>query len=430
MSKFNVLVFPGGTEIGLEINRALRASKEITLFSAGLAISNHAPFVFKRHFELPSIYDEGWIDALNLLIEGKKIDFIFPAYDDIIVALATHAHKIKAQVISSPLETCLITRSKLKTYNFFKNILPTPTIYKQIEEIESYPIFIKPDIGQGSQGTALIYSSEQLHFLIKEAVSREKQLVIMEYLPGPEYTIDCFTHRKQGLLYCSARERIRTKNGISMASRHLSNPIFLEFAKVISQHLEFYGAWFFQLKQDAAGSYKLLEIAPRIAGTMALSRVHGVNFPLLSLYEALETPLQISTHNLSVEIDRALTNRYKYGFTFDVLYIDLDDTLIIDDAVNLDAIRLIYQCINKDIRVVLLTRHKNNLTETLNRYHLSTLFDEVIHINDGTSKAKFIRGQNAIFVDDSFRERQEVQLNCQIPTFDSSMIEMLFDDRV
>ena len=83
---YNVLVFPGGSEIGLEIHRALKYCRNIELFSAGIDNNSHAPFVFKMHFNLPSIYQKGWKNRLNRIIGENKIDFIYPAYDDIIIA--------------------------------------------------------------------------------------------------------------------------------------------------------------------------------------------------------------------------------------------------------------------------------------------------------------------------------------------------------
>ncbi len=47
MSKiYNVLVFPGGTEIGPETHKTLNQCKDIRLFSIGLSISNHAPITW------------------------------------------------------------------------------------------------------------------------------------------------------------------------------------------------------------------------------------------------------------------------------------------------------------------------------------------------------------------------------------------------
>src|SRR5438034_10667059 len=77
---YNVLVFPGGTEIGLEIQRSLRDCKEVRLFSAGAAVSNHAPYVYADHAIVPSIDDPAWVDALNQVIRERGIDYIYPAY--------------------------------------------------------------------------------------------------------------------------------------------------------------------------------------------------------------------------------------------------------------------------------------------------------------------------------------------------------------
>src|ERR1700676_4839504 len=94
---YRVLVFPGGTEIGLEINSALRQCKDVELFSAGIHTSNHAPFVYAQHFEIPSVTEGGWIEALNEIIDRLEIDYIFPAYDDVLVALAENREKINAR---------------------------------------------------------------------------------------------------------------------------------------------------------------------------------------------------------------------------------------------------------------------------------------------------------------------------------------------
>ena len=41
----------------------------------------------------------------------------------------------------------------------------------------------------------------------------------MEYLPGRELTVDCFSDRERGVLFARARPRERTRAGISMATR-------------------------------------------------------------------------------------------------------------------------------------------------------------------------------------------------------------------
>jgi hypothetical protein len=422
-------VFPGGTEIGLEIHRALRFCKDIELFSAGSAVSNHAPYVFRNHFVIPTVTSGDWIEPLNRVLDDIGIDYIFPAHDDVITALDENRDRIHAEPILSPSETCGITRSKSETYERFSGILPVPRQYRDPSSVERFPVFLKPDRGQGSQRT---YKADNIDEL-KTILAKEMDLIILEFLGGKEYTIDCFSDRRSGLLYCQGRERIRVRAGISMNSKPVGrreNAVFTDYATVINQTLDLYGAWFFQMKRDDSGELKLLEIAPRIGGTMAMSRVSGVNLPLLRIYEHEGIDLAIMTNDYEVEIDRALTNRYKHNLSYDKIYVDLDDTLVINGKVNSELVSLLYQAAGNDIRVFLLTRTKENVTEYLRRFRIEGLFDDVILLDQKTPKADYIDTLGSIFIDDSFSERKAVSDRLGIPTFDCSMIELLINERV
>jgi len=421
----SVLVLPGGTEAGLEIRRSLAPLKNVTLTSAGSGTSNHAAFVFERHFQIPTIHEPNWIQALNAVIAEQSIDYVFPAHDDVLVALVENAEQINAAVLASPLETCRITRSKSETYRLLKHVLPVPRMFSSASEVNEYPVFIKPDKGEGSRGALLVHSEKDLHALVE----KDPTSIIMEYLPGVEYTIDCFSDRDRGLLFSGGRERVRTRNGISVNSRVADSPYFRDYALKISGHLKLHGAWFFQLKESRSKELTLLEVAPRIAGTMGLHRVLGVNFPLLSIYEHRREPLTIMPLRVAVEVDRALENRFRHDVEYDIAYFDLDDTLLLNGKVNLEVVRFLYQCLNKGKSVVLITKHSRDLNATLARHRLTGLFDRIVHCKKGDSKADCIVEPRAILIDDSFSERALVARERGILTFDCSMLEMLIDDR-
>lgn len=421
MKKRNVLVFPAGTEIGLEIFHALCFCKEVRLFGAGQDISNHAKFIYPEYHALPSIYEEGWVDALISLCVRLEIDYIFPAYDDVVIALSEETDRLPVKVISSTPLTCRITRSKSTTYRYLSKEIRVPALYESPSQVAGFPVLVKPDKGQGSLGVFKVTDAESL----EQAVGAVSEPIICEYLPGEEYTVDCFSDRQKGLLFVGARSRRRTRNGISMHTVTECLPEVNQIAHRISEVLDLRGAWFFQLKRAQNGELALLEVAPRIAGAMAVHRVLGVNFPLLSIFEEERLPILVKPNNAIVELDRALSNSYRHSIQYSTLYIDFDDTLIINDQVNIQAVVLLFQCINKGKKVVLLTRHRNNLDQILARYRLSGLFDEVIHLGQEEKKSSYIAQSDAIFLDDSFSERMDVSSCCNIPTFDSSMIEML-----
>lgn len=418
-----VLVFPAGTEVGLEIYAALSACKEVKLFAAGQPLSNHAELLYETYHHIPDIHSENWLEQLIRLVEKLEIDYIFPAYDDVIVALSENREKIPATILVPSNDVCILTRSKKLTYEKLRSIVKTPKIFEFAKDVNFFPVFVKPDRGQGSFGVKLVHSPEELN----QAISATKNPIISEYLPGKEYTVDCFSDRDSGLLFYGARERLRMRNGIAVSTQLIDSPLFTAYAKKISDALKINGTWFFQVKEDINGELTLLEVGPRIAGSMAANRVRGINFPLLSIFEAERTPISILNNSYPVLLDRALKNKYKKTIEFDSVYIDFDDTILLGNQINLQAIQFLYKCINRGVEIILITRHAGELNEILHKYRLNHLFDKVVHLRDGEKKSSSITHPNAIFIDDSFSERLDVQINKKIATFDCSMIEFLLD---
>jgi carbamoyl-phosphate synthase large subunit len=423
--KWRVLVFPGGTEIGLEIRQALAQAKEVELFSAGADLSNHAPFVFQRHFCLPLVNQPGWFEALQRFVAEKHITHIFPAHDELVTALSARTHLLGAKVITSPAETCALTRSKTQTLQRLSGIVPTPRLFTSPDAVDRYPVFVKPDRGQGAQGASRANNRPELDALLAADPTR----IILEYLPGDEFTVDCFSDRERGLLYASGRQRRRIRAGIAMDSVPIDREEFGKLAHKISEQIPLWGAWFYQLKADAGGTLRLLEVAPRVGGTSCVSRVRGVNLPLLSLYEAERIPVNVIPQTFTVELDRALVNRYRHTLSFSTVYVDLDDTLIVRGRVNSGLVRVLFDFVNQGKRLILITRHAGDLYATLNRHRLNGLFDEVIHLKAGEPKSHHISESNALFIDDSFKERQDAA-TAGVIVMDPGMTELLADDRI
>jgi len=423
--KWRVLIFPGGTEIGLEIRQSLAWCKEVMLFSAGAPVSSHAPFVFSRHFSLPMVGERGWLQELQKVVADQSITHIFPAHDDALLALAEHATEINAKGVTSPLETCRIARSKTATIQALQDVLPTPRLFASSQAVSEFPVFLKPDRGQGSHRVDLARNPHELKALLQKDPGR----IILEFLPGKEFTVDCFSDRERGLLYAGGRERRRIRSGIAVDSIFADDPQFADYARRISEKLTFHGAWFYQAKRDRSGVLKVMEVAPRVGGTSGLSRARGVNLPLLSLYEADREAVAVVPGNHVVEIDRALVNRYRSDLSYKTIYVDFDDTLILHGQVNVELVKLLYQAVNRKVHLVLLTRHAEDIHNSLRRFRLEGLFDAVVHLRAKESKADSIRDKDAILIDDSFAEREEVRKRKGIAVFDPSMVEVLFDER-
>lgn len=425
--KYKVLVFPCGSEIGLEIHRSLSNSIHFDLYGASSVKSNHGKYVYKHYIEgLPQIDSTNFLEEINQIIEKNQIDFIIPAHDSVQLELSKHEHLLACKLISPSYETCQICRSKSATYLFFKGKIETPIMYSAPFKNIPFPLFLKPDIGEGSKGTVKIESIEELNFYLSQS---SDDLLVLEYLPGKEYTIDCFTDRYGELKFVGGRERKRIKSGISVDSQVVQDMRFNEIAKIINSELCLRGAWFFQVKERSDGELVLMEIAPRIAGTMGLYRNRGVNFVALSLYDKLGLPTNILHQNFNLSMDRALINRYYLEINYEHLYIDLDDTIIVDGKVNMWVVSFIFQCLNKGIKVHLISKHRGDIYEYIQSFRLG-FFDSIIWLEGTDQKFKYITQFPAIFIDDSYEERRQVHEKLGIPTFDLTSIEGLLDWRM
>lgn len=422
---YNVLIFPAGSEIGFEIYNALKFSKMLKVYG-GTSVKDHSQFVYKHLITgLPYLTDENFIEKLNIVLKENNIDFIYPAHDSVGLFLTEHLEEINATVVTSPLKTVDICRSKSKTYEYFSDCDFIPKTYESVDQITNYPVFVKPTVGQGSNGAVKCDTEKQL----LNRLDLGDKVVICEYLEGMEYTIDCFTDKDGILRVASLRDRARTKTGIAVNSRNLPlDDDILRIAKEINSRLTFCGAWFFQMKLNANNQYRMLEISPRIPGTMGLSRNTGVNFPLLTIYTLLGYPVEIIKHDYNIEVDRAFINRYKIDQEYACVYLDLDDTLELKDKVNQWLMLYLYQCVNNNVEINLLTRHARDINETLAKHKISPeLFSKIIHIKDDSPKSQYITRKDAIFIDDSFRERIDVKDKCKINVFDLDQIEALLD---
>lgn len=425
--KKNVLVFPCGSEIGLEIYKSISFSTHFKLVG-GSSVDDHGLYVYEDYIGgLPFVDDSEFIDKINEIIVSNNIDCIFPAHDSVVLKLAQEsaAGRLKCDVVTSNLETCAISRSKVKTYKHLENIIPTAKVYQSVEfiEPEEYPVFLKPDVGQGSKGVQIAATKADVLYYI----DKDPTLMILEYLPGVEYTVDCFTDRHGKLRFFEGRKRNRIMGGISVNSSKVSDARFGEIAKKINENLEFRGAWFFQLKENSKKELILLEIAPRIAGTMGLVRCKGVNLALLSLFDKFNNDISIIENNYHLVIDRALHNLYKHNIKYSHVYIDYDDLVIFEGKANPVVVKFLYQCINKKIKTHLITRHKGDLTISLKINRLTDVFDEVIWIKNVDPKYLYINEKDSIFIDDSHAERSAVHDHLNIPVFDAHMIDSLME---
>jgi hypothetical protein len=422
MTRKRVLIFPCGSEIGIELQRALATSRHFEPVGA-TSTPDRGEVFFPSPLRVPFVNDSGFVDALRALIRNHAIDFLYPAMDSVLFEASAERARLPCAVVAPEHETVAVCHSKTRTYETLRGVVATPRQFRSAAEVEEFPVYLKPDVGYGTRRNLTAVSAEQ----VADHLAQHPDSIILEYLPGQEYTVDCFTSGDGRLRYVEPRERAHIINGISGHAAPFTEDRgeFETIAARIGGALSFRGAWFFQVRRRAGGELTLLEVACRVAGSSGVNRLRGVNLPLLTLFDfagaAVEFPAPAP---FAYRAYRSLDYKAVAELDYDTVFIDLDDCLIVEGKVNVTALAFLFQELNRGKRLVLVTRSAEAVRPVLGRFRVADLFDEVIHITDGGPKSRHLRA-GAIFIDDSFAERQEVARSLGIPVFAPDALHFL-----
>jgi len=292
-----------------------------------ITVADAAPEVIGRYLaidfeKIPMATDAGFIDVILSICRKKNIHIILPLVTKELFPLSLHAKDLElsgAKVLVSPVEALQIANNKSRLYEFMqsRNLdVPRFKTVKNIFEFReavsmlNYPskeVCFKPSVSNGSRGFRIItdkineldlllnhkpYSAYiNLQDSIRILSSGEfPELLVSEYLPGPEYSIDCLANNGKPVLVVP---RLRTKmlNGISISGEIVRDETIIEYCKKIITELQLHGNIGIQVKQSSAGKFLLLEINPRVQGTISAVLGAGVNLPVLAIKQELGLPI-------------------------------------------------------------------------------------------------------------------------------------------
>jgi hypothetical protein len=114
--------------------------------------------------------------------------------------------------------------------------------------------------------------------LVAERSQQNKQWVVMGFMPGPSYSVDCLAWR--GEVVASV---IREKQDKSRGHLVIDNAHLVRQAAIIARDFGLSGIFNAKFRVDARGRIKLLSVNPRFFGGMGMSILAGVNLPWLWL---------------------------------------------------------------------------------------------------------------------------------------------------
>ncbi|MBV9267045.1 MAG: ATP-grasp domain-containing protein, partial [Acidobacteriaceae bacterium] len=175
------------------------------------------------------------------------------------------------------------------------------------------PVVVKPPFSNGMRGVRVLkedawnvqrFLSEKpsgLEISFDELLSILRrgdtwpELLVTEYLPGPEYSVDVFIGERTQVAIPRLRKSIRS--GITFESQLEYREDMTQSSIRAAKHIGLRYAVGFQFKLDSEGVPKVLECNPRVQGTMVASVFSGTNVIWLGVKElAGDVPSGVPTH--------------------------------------------------------------------------------------------------------------------------------------
>lgn len=152
-------------------------------------------------------------------------------------------------------------------------------------------VVVKPPVSNGSRGVRIISENldrkkafyeekpsslnttlDELHSVLGEEFP---ELIVMEYLPGDEYTVDVF--RDNDHLISIPRKRVMIRSGITFAAILERNESIIKYSNLLAEAINLQYCFGFQFKMSEMNEPLLLESNPRIQGTMIMSTLANAN---------------------------------------------------------------------------------------------------------------------------------------------------------
>jgi carbamoyl-phosphate synthase large subunit len=321
----NILMTGAGAPGAAGILHCLEQSPEFHVTVADADEDATGRHLCKDFEKIPFADEPGYIDSILSLCRKKNIHVLLPLVTKELIPLSQHFKEFEIAGVRlpiSPSTSLEIANNKSRLYEFLQwrglavpefRVVETLEQFKLAVDELGYPkktVCFKPSVSNGSRGFRVItehvneldllfnHKPNSIYMSLGEAIrvlssGNFPELLVSEYLPGEEYSVDCLAKKGESILILP---RIRKKmvNGISIKGEFVKDETIISYCASIIRELQLNGNIGIQVKKSAAGKFLVLEINPRVQGTISAALGAGVNLPLLAIKQELGLPIHSS----------------------------------------------------------------------------------------------------------------------------------------
>ena len=198
-----------------------------------------ASYFVDQYFKVPKVDEQSYADTLLGICQREKVNLLIPLFEPEFFLLdEKHAEfdKTGTFLLLSKRQVLKTCQDKWQTDQFFNcHGIKTPVTWRKegLPNNITFPVFVKPQSGMGSRGAQRVDSFAELEFMLRQ----HTDLIIQEFIPGREYTLDVLADLKGQVLAVVPRERLEVRAGEVSKSRTVYRSDLIEQGKGIVEKL-------------------------------------------------------------------------------------------------------------------------------------------------------------------------------------------------
>jgi carbamoyl-phosphate synthase large subunit len=323
MNGITVLLTGAGAPGASGIIKSLRSPDERDVRIVAVDMNPDAyGFAFAdQSYTVPAGGDPEYVPRMLEIADSEGVDVVLPLTTAELPPLSARRDRFPAHVMVSEPEALAVANDKGRLYRYLaaNGFASAPEFHRVdsedgfVEAVQTLgypdePVCFKPPVSSGMRGFRILDAEgDRLERLLDEKpgapvttleeirpvlASAEEfpELAVMEYLPGEEYSVDVLA-MGDSVGPVVPRSRTRTRAGITFEGTVEHNEELIDAASRICRGIGLEYNINLQFKYDSDGTPRLIEINPRVAGTIVMCVGAGANMPYLGVKHALGEPI-------------------------------------------------------------------------------------------------------------------------------------------
>ncbi len=264
---------------------------------------------------LPRGDSPDFTDAALTLCRQLGVDVLVPTVDTELLPLAARSSEFAhdgIRLLSPSLATLEKTLDKWELIQLCGDLVRVPaTVLWTGAESEAdlaragigWPLVAKPRRGSGSTGVYVLESFDEL-----QRLPTDGSQLLQELLPGEEFSVDVLVRADGQLMAAVPRTRDRIDSGVAIAGRTVRDEGLMAAAATVAKAIGLVGIGNVQFRRATDGTPGLLEVNPRVPGTLTLTAAAGVDMCTLALADLVGEPVPDTVDWIEVAVVRHLAD--------------------------------------------------------------------------------------------------------------------------